>query len=95
MDKVQPEFALKHNPTARLNLEKVMADERKAKQRMHPLPCANNLPPGLEDFLPRDLHEHKRMIAVQQRIEEMIQQGREQGPGAVGLGAGMGSKRPL
>jgi hypothetical protein len=83
MDKVQPEVTLKHDPTARLNLEKVVANEKKAKEQMHPH-CANDLQPRHEDnLIPQDQHEQNWMIAEQQLIQHIIQLGGEQALGAV------------
>ena len=93
MEKEQPEITLKHDPTAGMNLEKVIADKRADMRRRenHGAAAAaaavvNDFPPGLEAFLPQDPMERERMIAEQRQIEQLIRRGGDRNPAAHAAG---------
>jgi len=95
MDKEQPEVKMKHDPTAGLDLDKVVADRRR-EQRQNEHRRQNDLPPGLEGFLPQDPLERERMIAEQHRIEQIIRRGGDpNAPADHGLGGGAGLFGPM
>ena len=84
VEKDQPKIALKHDPTAGLNLEQAVADKMAAQRKREDLAkAADAFPPGLEAFLPQDPVERERAIARQRAIERRIRQGgnpQPQGP---------------
>ena len=93
MEKEQPEVKMRHDPTAGIDLERVVADRIQEQCQQDGRRHNNDLPPGLEDFLPQDPRERERMIAEQHRIEQVIRRGGDPhaaaaDPALGGVGAG-------
>lgn len=73
MDQQQPGVALKHDPTAGLNIEQVQADEARIAREAAEA-RAHGLPPGLAGFVPQDPLQRQQMVHQQELMELLIQQ---------------------